>query len=48
VRSNPEARLPQDSLLVRIVRGHDLYERPDDGRGDRVSGDFTSNGPVIK
>jgi hypothetical protein len=46
--SNPEARLPKDSLLVRIVRGHDLYEKPDAGRGDRDSGAFTSSEPAIK
>jgi hypothetical protein len=46
--TNPEARLPKDSSLVRIVRGHDLYEKPDAERGDRGSGGFTSNDPVIK
>jgi hypothetical protein len=48
VRSNPETRLPEDSLLVQVVRGHAPYEGPDDERRDRGSGGFTSNDPVIK
>ena len=48
MRSNPEARLPEDSLLVRVVRGHAPYEGPDDERRDGGSGGFTSNDPVIK
>ena len=48
MRSNPEARLPEDSLLVRVVRGHAPYEGPDDERGDRDFGGFTSIDPVIK
>jgi hypothetical protein len=46
--SNPEARLPKNSLLVRIVRGHDPYKKPDAERENRDSGYFTSNDPVIK
>ena len=29
--SNPEARLPKNSLLMRIVRGHDPHEEPEGG-----------------
>ena len=35
--TNPEARLPKNSSLVRIVRGHDPYEEPEGGdEGSRL------------